>query len=57
MNKDLAKQLEIAIRAYNAKQEDEAMHLDWWEVLDAIADIEHDGCVIDMITDIYAEIE
>lgn len=40
MNKDLAITLERAIDLYNSRQEDEAQHLDWWEVVDTIGDIE-----------------
>ena len=40
MQKDLAQTLERAIELYNSKQADESQHLDWWEVLDAIEDIE-----------------
>lgn len=42
MNKDLLNTLEKTIEFYNIGQDDESKHLDWWEVLDEIGDIEDD---------------
>lgn len=49
MNKDLAETLEKAIELYNGRQKDESKHLDWWEVLDAISDIEDNKQVANAI--------
>ena len=48
MNKDLAKTLENAIELYN-RYSDEADHLDLWEVLDTIGDIEDNKQVANAI--------
>lgn len=50
MNTELAATLEKAIELYNSRTEDESQHLDWWEVLDTIGDIEDEKQVANAVS-------